>query len=126
MLSIVAAAPTAFAMRAPLAGIRMEAPAMPVEEMEPPPGPFDGVAFAKTLPGITGPLDFFDPVGFCSSEGVSEGKIRFYREVELKHARVAMLAAFGFPVAEQFRKRSAFPHFGAHRARRVAHPRAHT
>ena len=126
MLSIVAAAPTAFAMRAPLAGIRMEAPAMPVEEMEPPPGPFDGVAFAKTLPGITGPLDFFDPVGFCSSETVSEGKIRFYREVELKHARVAMLAAFGFPVAEQFRKRSAFPNPGANRARRVAHPRAHT
>merc|ERR1719424_1391015 len=32
----------------------------------------------------------------------SEAKIRFYREVELKHARVAMLAAFGFPVAEHF------------------------
>jgi len=33
---------------------------------------------------------------------VTEGKIRFYREVELKHCRVAMLAALGFPVAEQF------------------------
>merc|ERR1719331_2495712 len=66
------------------------------------PAPFDGVAFAKTLPGITGPLDFFDPAGFCSQEGVTEGKIRFYREVELKHCRVAMLAAFGFPLAEQF------------------------
>merc|ERR1712161_159572 len=32
----------------------------------------------------------------------SEAKIRFYREVELKHARVAMLAAVGFPLAEQF------------------------
>ena len=28
--------------------------------------------------------------------------MRFYREVELKHCRVAMLAALGFPVAEQF------------------------
>ena len=29
-------------------------------------------------------------------------QVRFYREVELKHARVAMLAAVGFPLAEQF------------------------
>merc|ERR1711865_1206782 len=32
----------------------------------------------------------------------TEGKIKFYREVEVKHARMAMLAAIGFPVAEQF------------------------
>merc|ERR1712084_56382 len=49
----------------------------------------------------------FDPLGFCSKDGasneeVTEGKIRFYREVELKHCRVAMLAAVGFPLAEQF------------------------
>ena len=52
------------------------------------------------MPGISGPLGFFDPMGF--SKDASEGKIRFYREVELKHARVAMLAALGFPLAEQF------------------------
>jgi len=62
----------------------------------PPPPAFD----VKTLPGISGPLGFFDPVGF--SKDASEGKIRFYREVELKHCRVGMLAALGFPVAEQF------------------------
>merc|ERR1719440_1881073 len=85
-------------MRAPMSNIRMqEAAAVEAE-----PAPFDGVAFAKTLPGITEPLDFFDPAGFCSQEGVTEGKIRFYREVEVKHCRVAMLAALGFPVAEQF------------------------
>merc|ERR1719387_1583 len=54
----------------------------------------------KSLPGITAPLGFFDPAGFC--EGASEGKIRFYREVELKHCRVAMLASVGFLVGEQF------------------------
>jgi len=69
--------------------------------------PFDPAVFAKTLPGITAPLGFFDPAGFCSTDGasneqVTEGKVRFYREVELKHSRVAMLAALGFPVAEQF------------------------
>merc|ERR1712046_402784 len=34
--------------------------------------------------------------------GASEGKIKFYREVELKHGRVAMLASLGFLVGEQF------------------------
>merc|ERR1719327_1164584 len=50
--------------------------------------------------GVTAPLGFFDPAGF--SKDVSEGRQRFYREVELKHARVAMLAALGYPLAEQF------------------------
>ena len=55
---------------------------------------------AKDLPGVTAPLDYFDPLGFCN--GVDEGRIRFYREVELKHGRVAMLAALGFVVGENF------------------------
>merc|ERR1719399_1661142 len=76
-----------------------------VEAPEPP--RFDPETFVKTLPGITAPLGFFDPLGFCSEDGasnekVSEGKVRFYREVEIKHGRVAMLAALGFPLAEQF------------------------
>merc|ERR1712039_1169516 len=52
------------------------------------------------MAGITGPLGFWDPAGF--SAGATEGKIRFYREVELKHGRVGMLAALGFLVGEQF------------------------
>merc|ERR1712032_1337771 len=36
------------------------------------------------------------------TEGASEGRIRFYREVELKHGRVGMLAALGFLVGENF------------------------
>merc|ERR1719353_1479263 len=66
------------------------------------PAPFDGVAYAKSLPGVTGPMGFFDPLGFCSADDVTEGKIRFYREVELKHGRVGMLAALGFVVGENF------------------------
>lgn len=58
--------------------------------------PFD----ATELAGVTAPLGFFDPAGF--TKGKTEGKIRFYREVEVKHARVAMLAAVGFPLAEQW------------------------
>merc|ERR1711920_210494 len=52
------------------------------------------------LPGITGPLGFFDPLDFCGE--ATEGKIKFYREVELKHGRVAMLASLGFLVGENF------------------------
>merc|ERR1711871_1797978 len=63
---------------------------------------FDGVEYAKSLPGVTGPLGFFDPLGFCSADDITEGKIKFYREVELKHGRVGMLAALGFLVGENF------------------------
>ncbi|KAL1512303.1 hypothetical protein AB1Y20_005565 [Prymnesium parvum] len=54
----------------------------------------------RMLAGISSPLNFFDPLDFSAS--ASEGKVRFYREVELKHGRVAMLAALGFLVAEYF------------------------
>ena len=64
---------------------------------EPGGGRFDPVAFAKTLPGITAPLGFFDPMGFCSADKdgkpLTEGKIRFYREVEIKHCRPAAAGA---------------------------------
>ena len=102
MLSIATIAPATpgmrapLTMRAPLASLTMQEAA--VAEPEAPP-PFDPVMFTKSLPGVTDPLGFFDPLGFCKGD-VSEGKIRFYREVEIKHCRVAMLAAVGFAYAE--------------------------
>jgi hypothetical protein len=42
----------------------------------------------------------FDPLGFASSIP----KLRIYREAELKHGRLAMLAALGWPVAEEFNR----------------------
>merc|ERR1719218_567523 len=63
---------------------------------------FDGKAYAETMPGVLPPMGFFDPMGFCSQEGITEGKIKFYREVELKHGRIGMLAALGFVVGENF------------------------
>jgi hypothetical protein len=50
--------------------------------------------------GQTAPMGFFDPFGF--SAGIPEGRLLFYREVELKHGRVCMLASLGFLVAENF------------------------
>ena len=71
------------------------------EEAEEAPSLPDPPAFdPKTMPGVTAPLGFWDPAGFCTD--ASEGKIRFYREVEVKHGRVAMLASVGFLVGENF------------------------
>merc|ERR1719160_1842796 len=50
--------------------------------------------------GQTGPMGFFDPAGISSD--LDEGKILFYREAELKHGRVCMLASLGFLVGENF------------------------
>ena len=100
-MMFTAAASAAFsapsmAVRSTRASLTMqEAAAVP----ETPP-PFDPVKYAQDLPGVSSPLGFFDPLGFCSE--ATEGKIKFYREVEVKHARMAMLAAIGYPVAEQF------------------------
>merc|ERR1719454_1660675 len=55
---------------------------------------------AKDMVGVTPPLDFFDPLGF--STDVSAGKLLFYREAELKHGRVGMLASLGILVGEKF------------------------
>ena len=55
---------------------------------------------AMEMPGVTEPLGFWDPIGF--TEDKSEAKVKFYREAELKHGRVAMLAAPGFLLAEHF------------------------
>merc|ERR1712078_934524 len=50
--------------------------------------------------GISAPFGYFDPAGL--GKKVSEQRAKYFRECELKHGRVAMLAAFGFPVAEHF------------------------
>ena len=45
----------------------------------------------------------FDPLGFADSEE----NLRNYREAEVKHARLAMLAAAGWPLSELFDKQLA-------------------
>lgn len=55
---------------------------------------------AQDMAGVTGPMGFFDPLGF--STDIPAGKLRFYREVELKHGRICMLASLGILVAENF------------------------
>jgi len=59
------------------------------EDVPPPPPPFDPSKQVGALP----PLGFFDPLGFCKVG--DEAGFRNLRAAELKHARVAMMAALG-------------------------------
>jgi hypothetical protein len=54
----------------------------------------------KEMAGVTAPMGFFDPWGFCTD--IEAGRLLFFREVELKHGRVGMLASVGILVAEKF------------------------
>jgi len=54
---------------------------------------------ADDLPGALPPVGFFDPLGFA--EKADANTLKRYREAELTHGRVAMLAVVGFLVGEK-------------------------
>lgn len=54
--------------------------------------------YAKKLPGVSQPCGYFDPFGF--SKNTTVGEIKRFREVEVTHGRVSMLAAVGYLVGE--------------------------
>ena len=75
----------------------------PVEEL---PTKSMSLPFMDRPAALTGALAGdvgFDPLGFASSEA----DLMNYREAEVKHARLAMLAAAGWPLSEVFDKKIA-------------------
>jgi light-harvesting complex I chlorophyll a/b binding protein 1 len=73
----------------------------------------DGYEYCKTLPGISQPFpDMFDPLNFTKGARVKD--VRRWRESELVHGRVAMLAALGFIVGEQLEDFPAFYNADGH------------
>merc|ERR1712038_1541445 len=56
-------------------------------------------ASVEGLPGALEPVGFFDPLGFA--EKATDATLKRYREAELTHGRVAMLATVGFLVGEK-------------------------
>jgi hypothetical protein len=50
------------------------------------------------MPGALAPVGLFDPLGFAAK--ADEATLKRYREAELTHGRVAMLATLGFLVGE--------------------------
>jgi len=53
------------------------------------------------LPGAVAPTGFFDPIGF-SRYGISLNEVKRYRESEVMHGRVAMMATVGYLAGESF------------------------
>ena len=58
-----------------------------------------GKAFAEKLPGVTGPFGYFDPLDLTPD---TAEEVMLFREAELTHGRVAMMAALGYLVQENF------------------------
>jgi len=97
MLSLATISPLAF--RAPVSALRMTA------ELQPQTPPEVTTPIEEVLPAIktmrvgdgtlAGDMNF-DPLGLSGNPA----SLAWYREAEIKHARLAMLAAFGWPVSE--------------------------
>lgn len=60
----------------------------------------DESKFCAGLPGALAPVGEFDPLNFLEDLPVQE--IKRYREAEVTHGRVSMLACVGYLVAEKF------------------------
>jgi len=83
------------------------APISVEEEVSPPPPPLgpelngwtpDAAKPCYGLPGAISPLGYFDPLGFCNGRNL-QGVKRF-REAEIMHGRVAMMATVGYLIGE--------------------------
>jgi hypothetical protein len=58
----------------------------------------DGKKFCYGLPGSVAPLGEFDPLGFCKGRDLVG--VKRFREAEVMHGRVAMMATVGYLLAE--------------------------
>uniref|UniRef100_A0A0G4HQW9 Uncharacterized protein n=1 Tax=Chromera velia CCMP2878 TaxID=1169474 RepID=A0A0G4HQW9_9ALVE len=67
-------------------------------------GPVDPSEMPNDKAGISGPFGFWDPLEFrCKAYGgPNRGTFRTWKECEVKHGRVAMLATVGFLAQELF------------------------
>lgn len=55
----------------------------------------------KASSGVSAPTGYFDPAGLMENDAQLKA-FAYYKEAEIKHGRVAMLAAAGYLVAEKF------------------------
>jgi len=96
------AAPTSFvARRAPVVKMQDQIGFQdPVEEEKRAAGADKAGEFCYGLPGALAPVGNFDPLFLL--DGKTFEQVRTWREAELAHCRVGMLAAAGFLVQEKF------------------------
>ena len=58
------------------------------------------------MSGVTAPFGFFDPMGLTPE---TNEELQLFREAELAHGRVAMMAAAGFLIQENFHPIFSYP-----------------
>merc|ERR1719152_1130289 len=99
MLSLSAnsfVAPTMMVAPRSVPTVRMDAAAEAAVEAPPAPPPLPKIKTMRVGDGtLAGDMNF-DPLMISDNSD----KLAWYREAEIKHARLAMLAAFGWPVSE--------------------------
>jgi light-harvesting complex I chlorophyll a/b binding protein 1 len=80
--------------------------------------PDSALEYAKTLPGISDPFpEIFDPANLLARADGSVrpvDEVKRWREAEITHGRVSMLAALGFVVGEQLEDFPAFLNVDGH------------
>lgn len=80
--------------------------------------PASALDYAKTLPGISDPFpEIFDPANLLARADGSVrpvDEVKRWRESEITHGRVAMLAALGFVIGEQLEDFPAFLNVDGH------------
>jgi len=95
--------------RGTVSSVRFADASVDIEELTTPPAPSyptvngwtaDKSKFCWGLPGSVSPMGNFDPLGLTTDMDLTE--VKRYREAEVTHGRVAMLAVVGFLVAESF------------------------
>jgi len=107
-LSLVATSPLAFShglhyARAPRSAVKMQEQIGfqdPAEESARAASADQSGEFCYGLPGALAPVGNFDPLNLL--DGKTFDEVRTWREAELAHCRVGMLAAAGFLVQEKF------------------------
>lgn len=93
--------------------VRAKDPAAPSSDINQ-----DVLEYAKSLPGISDPFpNIFDPLNLLDRAAGSAypvQELRRWREAEITHGRVAMLAALGFVIGEQLEGFPAFLNADGH------------
>merc|ERR1712048_331116 len=56
----------------------------------------------KSMAGISAPLGYWDPLGLSTTFKYEPGVLYFFREAEVKHGRVCMLATLGIFAGEKY------------------------
>jgi hypothetical protein len=56
----------------------------------------------KNMAGVSAPLGYWDPLGLSSTFNVGQSSLMYFKEAEIKHGRVCMLATLGIFAGEKY------------------------